>query len=236
MDKNDTPQCGFSGCWNPREYKNTGFCQSHQLQYRRGDDLRPLQARGNKGERVQCAHSGCDAYSRTRGYCKSHYMKWLRTGTTYGPGSEVCCIYEGCNRAVDVRGYCERHYGVIRDSGSAPWSTQRAYACRVRGCDRAGQYGMCNKHAVRATRFGLSWDDLATLMANGMCEACGFEGLDLDIHHDHSCCDTAGRSCGKCVVAYLCGPCNTSAGMVKDDPARLRALADLIERGVKKWD
>jgi hypothetical protein len=232
MIKNDTTPCAFDGCWNRLNFRDTGLCQSHQIQYRKGGTLRPIQSRGVNGPRPLCGHEGCQAYARTRGWCKSHYMKWLRTGETYGPGSGTHCKFDGCNRAVDVRGYCERHYKSVRDSGAAPWTEDRTYPCRVFRCERTGQNGMCNKHSGRAQRFGLTWDELAYLMRNGTCEACGFdgEGKDLHIHHDHSCCPQAGRSCGKCVVAYLCSGCNTAAGMCRDDAERMRKVADVISR------
>lgn len=226
-DKNDTTPCGFAGCWNTATFKATGLCQSHQLQHRSGAELRPLQSRGNQGPRTECAHEGCEAYARTRGFCKSHYMKFLRTGQTYGPGSAKHCSSPGCNRAVDVRGFCERHY---REQ-DAVWKGQRSYACLIPNCTGVGQYGICALHSTRAGRFGLKPTQLQELIAGGVCDACGVAGDSMHIHHDHSCCDRAGRSCGGCVTAYLCSGCNTAAGMAKDDPDRLRKLADVLERG-----
>ena len=49
------------------------------------------------------------------------------------------------------------------------------------------------------------------------------------IDHDHSCCPTRRRTCGKCVRGILCRWCNMSLGNAKDDPARLRALANYVE-------
>lgn len=232
MLKNDTVPCSFEGCWNTRDYKITSLCQAHQKQYRRGENLRPLRSWGPHGDRRECSASECSSFARTRGLCKAHYMRFLRTGKVFGPGTvERHCIFSGCNRAVDVRGYCEHHYKKVRDSGEAPWSNTRMIPCRVNLCEREGQYGMCNKHSQRAARFGLTWDELSDLMSSGACDACGFEGPDLHIHHDHSCCPKAGNSCGRCVVAYLCGGCNTAAGMVGDDPERLKALSEVIRQG-----
>jgi len=50
------------------------------------------------------------------------------------------------------------------------------------------------------------------------------------IHHDHECCPGE-TSCGACIIDYVCGTCNTGAGMLGDDPQTLRRMADLIERG-----
>ena len=236
MTNSDYGSCVGPECRGRAIVKSTGLCQSHQIQWRAGSELRPLRVRSREDARPTCNHAGCVALSRTRGFCKSHYMKFLRVGYTYGPGSPVHCKHESCGRPVDVRGYCEKHYLQVRDSGEAPWSNQRTVPCRIPGCDRLGQYAMCNKHATRATRFGLTWDQLADLMSGGRCEACGFEGRDLHIHPDHNCCPQAGRSCGKCIIAYLCGNCNSAAGMVGDRGERLRKLADVIDRPAKSWD
>lgn len=75
--------------------------------------------------------------------------------------------------------------------------------------------------------------------SNGKCYICGMEETQsnwngdgyqsLCIDHDHACCDRYG-SCGKCVRGLLCSGCNSGLGAFKDDPARLRAAADYIER------
>ncbi len=52
------------------------------------------------------------------------------------------------------------------------------------------------------------------------CEACG--GVERGVVFDH--CHSTGRARG-----WLCGPCNLALGLVKDAPARLRALAEYVE-------
>lgn len=53
---------------------------------------------------------------------------------------------------------------------------------------------------------------------------------DWHIDHDHACCPENGRSCGKCIRGILCHRCNLMLGHALDDPERLRAGADYIER------
>lgn len=49
----------------------------------------------------------------------------------------------------------------------------------------------------------------------------------LSVDHDHSCCP--GRvSCGRCVRALLCRPCNDLLGHVRDDIDTLRRAAIVI--------
>lgn len=47
--------------------------------------------------------------------------------------------------------------------------------------------------------------------------------------HDHSCCPSS-TTCGKCLRAVLCQGCNSALGHAKDNPKRLRDLADYVER------
>lgn len=52
----------------------------------------------------------------------------------------------------------------------------------------------------------------------------------LAVDHDHSCCP-AGGSCGKCVRALLCSPCNRMLGHLRDDTDALhRAIAVIRDR------
>ncbi len=61
----------------------------------------------------------------------------------------------------------------------------------------------------------------------GCCEVCGAtENLVAD--HDHACCAKYG--CKKCLRGVLCGACNVAIGFMADEPKRLRAAADYLER------
>src|SRR5690242_1593712 len=82
-------------------------------------------------------------------------------------------------------------------------------------------------------RYGLTEADFQRrLAAQGGCAACGStttDGKYWHVDHDHSCCDTQARSCGKCIRAILCHGCNTALGNVKDDKARLVKLIAYLE-------
>jgi Recombination endonuclease VII len=54
---------------------------------------------------------------------------------------------------------------------------------------------------------------------------------DGDLDHDHSCCPGhATRACRKCDRGVLHPSCNRGLGMLGDSPAKLRKLADYLER------
>ncbi|GAA4740619.1 hypothetical protein GCM10023328_22250 [Modestobacter marinus] len=60
-------------------------------------------------------------------------------------------------------------------------------------------------------------------------DGCPNEAISVD--HDHRCCDGA-YSCGRCVRAILCRTCNSGIGMLRDDPALVRAAAEYLDH----WD
>jgi hypothetical protein len=78
----------------------------------------------------------------------------------------------------------------------------------------------------RLRRYGIDQDRYDQMLAeqNGRCPGCGTEDPGVKgwcIDH----CHTTGR-----VRALLCMRCNTMLGLADEDPAILRALADLAEQ------
>lgn len=220
--------CQGPGCGNAISVKSRGLCQSHTLQQRRGLDLRPLRI---PGRGFECKHAGCESPVRSLGYCGRHYRQFNKYGKTWGEGS-VACSVEGCNRPECARALCEYHYFRSDRKGWRPQGS--SLICRIPGCSTvSGRGEVCPKHRTQLMRFNLSVENLIRLIGDGTCNACGGRGSPNGrgpgIHHDHNCCPTAGKSCGKCVVAYLCSSCNAAAGLAGDDADRLRRLADIID-------
>jgi hypothetical protein len=77
--------------------------------------------------------------------------------------------------------------------------------------------------------YGVTRDEAAVLYlrVRGGCDACGQSDFAaarrLAIDHDHRLTGSAS------VRGVLCSACNRAVGMVKDNPARLRALAAYLE-------
>lgn len=97
-------------------------------------------------------------------------------------------------------------------------------ACKI--CARA------NAFVQKIKRYGITseqWRDLL-IQQNYSCYICKkkFEG-DIDIDHDHSCCKTPSRTCGKCVRGLLCGECNRGLARFKENSDFLRRAADYID-------
>lgn len=87
---------------------------------------------------------------------------------------------------------------------------------------------LSRKHGMRPQ----DWATLYEAQA-GLCYLCGSE-LDMikskaiAIDHDHKCCPT-NKSCMICRRGLACSGCNLAIGMVHEDPARLRRIADALE-------
>lgn len=84
-----------------------------------------------------------------------------------------------------------------------------------------------NKDTVRlkATQrlYGVTADEALALRAKDGCDVCGENRIGQSLHIDHD------HETGK-VRGVLCHGCNLALGNVEDSPARLRALADYLER------
>lgn len=84
-------------------------------------------------------------------------------------------------------------------------------------------------------KYRMSKDDWETLFADqsGSCYLCGDELVrdsqkSIHVDHDHSCCPNE-RSCGGCIRGLACSQCNQGIGRFKDDPERMRRVADTLE-------
>lgn len=68
---------------------------------------------------LTCSIKGCERARKARGWCKTHWQRWSRTGD---PGAEMqvrvfstgledsTCSIEGCAKPVKHRGWCGMHY------------------------------------------------------------------------------------------------------------------------------
>lgn len=86
-------------------------------------------------------------------------------------------------------------------------------------------------------RYGISADQFDAILASqGGCAVCGrteSNGKYWHTDHDHSCCPTDARSCGKCIRGILCHGCNTALGNANDDPEILLKMVDYLRNGVR---
>lgn len=127
-----------------------------------------------------------------------------------------------------------KKYGEIREIKSYDLVGRE---CGIAHCDNPAIAKLrCDKHlqyGYNLSRFGISLEDFVSLLERqgGVCAICAgvnANGKALSVDHDHGCCP-GDRSCGRCIRGLLCAACNLAIGMMRDDPARLRAAAAYIE-------
>lgn len=77
--------------------------------------------------------------------------------------------------------------------------------------------------------FNITPEEYDELLAGqgGVCAICSNppnKGRWLDVDHDHSCCTSSRRTCGRCIRGLLCNACNTHLGIL--EKVEWRAAAD----------
>jgi hypothetical protein len=118
-------------------------------------------------------------------------------------------------------------------SPSAPYCREHMAAfARDRRAELGGQDP---EHArmISLRRHGLTPEEFARRLAaqGGRCKICrtgdpGASGWHVD--HDHACCNTRKRSCGKCFRGILCSHCNIGLGNLRDDPVIIAAALEYV--------
>lgn len=69
-----------------------------------------------------CSVDGCDRQCRVRGWCQTHYTRWLRNGDVHTvhvnrPQPKKPCKFEGCKKPRQARGLCKTHWLRWRKHG-----------------------------------------------------------------------------------------------------------------------
>lgn len=155
-----------------------------------------------------------------------------------GPPVQGTCSIEGCAGVAYCRTLCHGHYRRLRDGAplagairprNAPTDVDK----KCPSCGEVKPLALfnrnkgkvtswckeCLKYGRRRMFYGLSREEYDQMVDAG-CAVCGKpDGLVVDHHH------------GTGVVrGMLCSNCNVALGMAGDDPIRLRAMADYLER------
>jgi len=67
-----------------------------------------------------CSVEGCGKKYYAKGYCKKHYGRVLKHGSTQLPikvKEPKICKVEGCNKPHEAKGYCSAHYSQMQRHG-----------------------------------------------------------------------------------------------------------------------
>lgn len=168
-----------------------------------------------------CTGPACDRTSRRRsGLCDAHHLQSLR-GVELKP--LAARRRNGVRQLRDEQG----HKQCIRCSD---WKPDADFARDKRAPDGVSSWCRRCSHLSQFNILPQTYDDMLAAQG-GVCRGCDrppADGQPLHVDHDHACCPQAGRSCGKCIRGLLCRSCNTALGLLSDNPAVLRQLADYV--------
>ena len=145
-------KCTVEGCNRP--HHALGLCAAHYHRQRKGQSLSLPVLPRRAG--APCAVEGCrlplDRHS-ARGFCRLHYARLLRRGTTDDPPREARrCSVPGCDLPHYGLGFCAGHYsrhktGRPLDPPLRPkLPAGEAALCLTEGCGRiALRKGLCDR-------------------------------------------------------------------------------------------
>ena len=143
----------------------------------------------------------------------------------------ACRNCDGPIRSDNKWGICVRRRECIRAR-----KRERNHDERVKTVNAARQSSYWRSHPEYADAQREKWRQKTAARKQPLVEAqgglcgCGEPlGEDRHLDHDHSCCEGT-QTCGLCDRGVLHSRCNMALGLVMDSPARLRALADYLER------
>ena len=132
------------------------------------------------------------------------------------------CIEDGCTAPPVARNVCTKHYQLHKKQGTLPPKVRRAGVrqdlvlddCQVSTCVAVATCrGYCRRHYSRSRRYGMTAEELASADAQTSCESCGAPSTHVDHCHDTN-----------EVRGMLCQSCNTSFGLLGEDPLRIAQL------------
>ena len=192
-----------------------------------------------------CTVGGCDRPYKARGYCQTHYMQYKR-GVPIEAEIKVrqrilpdCCSEEGCDQPVKAKGLCTMHYQRTLRHGHTMYRDRKkaARSCSIPTCDNVYYANdLCHAHYIKESKwkeFGITATKYVEMLTaqGGNCLICekpekitnGNSGKTRDLAIDH--CHTTLK-----VRGLLCSHCNTSIGLMCDDPSILRKAADYLEK------
>lgn len=173
-----------------------------------------------------CAVDSCSKPFLARGYCKSHYRRFM----TYGDPEHVISRdmkpapegYRVCNTCDSEKLLTE----FTKSSRSAG-----GYSRRCRACSNSytAKWARANPSKVKISKrktvvrakYGDVGMELHHKLASGaVCEACGERRNRMAIDHNH----TTGQ-----IRGILCSNCNTALGLLGEDFSRFTSLMEYLK-------
>jgi hypothetical protein len=198
----DAPSCVIDECGNPVFHKKTGYCSKHYTRwYRNGDPLLLRRASPTPADATEKLCSRCRKVLPVEQFDR-------RKGSKNRPGA--------------LKGYCRECDRVYyKEYVATETGRERTRIARAGWNNRSHDYFL-NR------RYGIGVEDYNALveLQGGRCAICGTDSpggnfTKWAVDHCHGSLKVRG---------LLCVNCNMGIGQFGDDPARLRAAAEYIER------
>jgi hypothetical protein len=229
--------CSVEDCERPALYVAKQLCNAHYTQQLRGKPFttprEPIRWAGHV--RPECSIDGCESLITSRGYCKQHYEQWKRNPAK--AGQPIKRVVSRMRRDEQGRKECQK---------CEEWKPESAFAKQTRKGDglqtvcrecRAGYYqrrALEIRDVMRLKRFGITREQFDSMFVaqDSMCAICGTTDPGSTywcVDHNHACCPSSEKTCGKCIRGILCARCNQGIGHMGDDVARIRAAANYLE-------
>lgn len=217
--------CEFSGCNKTLKYD--GLCSGHAEQRRLGKDLTPLSRQFSRKWGARCSFETCLKLAQGKGLCWGHAEQSSR-GYPLTDLRERLPTNTHALRDDLGRKHCGGCDRWLDESCFAKSSKRKADGLHYRCRDCA--------HSMRVERqFGVpvGWYQEQLAKQDGACAVCRTPqaaiGKRLHVDHDHSCCPSRAKCCGRCVRALLCDTCNTALGSFRDNPELLMNAVRYLE-------
>jgi 5-methylcytosine-specific restriction endonuclease McrA len=104
-----------------------------------------------------CVIASCPDPEIARGWCRKHYLRWWRTGTTDDPPpfTPKPCGHPGCPVPAVKLGLCVKHHARWKARGTTEDPPPRPAHCLITGCGLPPRSrGWCKKHYKQLTGQG----------------------------------------------------------------------------------
>jgi Autographiviridae endonuclease VII len=217
-----------------------GLCQACYYRERRNGSLERKNVR-NTGK---CSVEGCERPALAKNLCNHHYG--VQRGDTYNlwkifrsrnPGDYPAAWDRFDTFLLDMGERPSIRHQLKRHDGGQPFSRSNAYwrepvtaekgnGTRERNPDYDREWQLRRKYNISKAE-----EDAILAAQGGVCAGCGTDvmhrhrlsGRRVSMHIDH--CHLTNR-----IRGILCGKCNRAIGLLSDDPALLRRLADYLEK------